>query len=57
MDRKLFSEEVEKIMEPLLSDNIIHSYDDTIKMLSYDENYYNINIEKIEEDVIGCGSL
>lgn len=52
-----FSPIVNKIMEPLVrSDNIIHSYDETIKMLSHDANYNNLNIQEIGE-IIGSGSV
>jgi len=45
-------------LESLLSNNSIHSEEDTIKMLNYDKTNYHINnIHHIEKDCIGSGSL
>lgn len=45
-------------LEELLSNNSIHSEEDTRKMLAYDKNnYYINNIDHIEKECIGSGSL
>ena len=45
-------------LEPLLSNNSIHSEEDTRKMLNYDKTNYRINnIHHIEKECIGSGSL
>ena len=56
--KDILTKEVICILEPLLSNNIIHSEDETLKMLEYDtSNYYYNNILSIEKDCLGSGSL
>lgn len=53
----ILSQEAINTLEPLLSCNTIHSYEDTINMLSYDKTKYSDNIQHIETTCLGSGSL
>ena len=56
--KDIISKETMIGLEPLLSNNSIHSEEDTKKMLAYDKkNYYINNIHHIEKECIGSGSL
>ena len=55
--KDIISEEVKLILEDTLSNNVIHTELDTLKMLSYDENKYINQIKSIEMDILGSGSL
>ncbi len=55
--KEIISEDVQKIFAELLSNNIVHSKEDTMKMLEYDSNKFINNIESIDSIVLGSGSL
>ncbi len=55
--KEFISEDVQQILSELLTNNIIHSKEDTIRMIDYDSSNFKENIESIEPNVLGSGSL
>uniref|UniRef100_A0A6C0IMI7 Protein kinase domain-containing protein n=1 Tax=viral metagenome TaxID=1070528 RepID=A0A6C0IMI7_9ZZZZ len=56
-NHEIINNEVRIVLESLLSSNVMHSEDDTRKMLAFDKNNYISNILSIEKDCLGSGSL
>lgn len=56
--KQIINNEVKTILEPLLSHNKIHTKKETQRMIDYDDsNVVDTLIERIDEDVLGSGSL